>query len=115
MHLGAMQRLHVGGTPFIGAKTHWGPGLQVTTFAVMQRAGFTLRGFRLSHLVLNMIAFSIFFATMLFSFGWVLGSLAILFVFVGVNNAHRQLRIRMGLACSLDRACASRVAIPVDL
>jgi hypothetical protein len=64
MHLGAIQRLHVGGTPFIGAKTHWGPGLQVTTFAVMQRAGFTLRGFRLSHLVLNMIAFSIFFATM---------------------------------------------------
>jgi hypothetical protein len=77
-HLGALQRMHLGATPYIGAKTQYGPGHQLLTYITMQKSGFTLLGFRLSHMLLNIVGCSILFATMLYSFGWALGIVTIL-------------------------------------
>jgi hypothetical protein len=87
-------------------------GQAFPTFAVMQRAGCTLRGC-VSHLVLeydrifDLLREDVVFVRL--GIGLACDPL----VFVAVNNVHRQL-LRMGLACSLDRACAGRGAIPVD-
>src|SRR5262249_42378619 len=55
VHLGGMQRIAQGATPYIEARTQYGPGLQFVAYKLMQSTEFTLRGFRLAHMIMNLV------------------------------------------------------------
>ena len=78
VHLGPLQRIWLGATPYIGAKTQYGPGHQLLSYAVMRQAGFTLVGFRLGQVLFSVIGFGLIFTSFLFAYGWGLGALSIL-------------------------------------
>src|SRR5262245_6450656 len=77
VHLGPLQRIAKGGLPYVEARTQYGPGHQLITYAMMRDSEFTLRGFRASVLTLNIVAESLWFAVMLYAFGWCVGLAAI--------------------------------------
>jgi len=74
-HLGSLQAISQGATPFVGARTQYGPGHQLITYALMQRLGFTMAGFRLSHVIVNIAGAGVLFGTAFFAFGWGAGAL----------------------------------------
>jgi hypothetical protein len=102
-NLGALQRIHLGATPYVGAKNQYGPGRQIVTYAIMQWTGFTMFGFRLSEILLNVVGYSILFATIFFSFGWPLGL---------VRAARRWIWLCKPFAFRLASICTERV--PAD-
>jgi hypothetical protein len=79
VHLGPLQKLAQGAVPYVGAKTQYGPGHQLVTYLMMGQTEFTLRGFRASFFVLNIVAEGILFSVVLYSLGWAVGLVAILF------------------------------------
>jgi hypothetical protein len=72
-HLGAIQLIRQGAVPYVEAKTHFGLGHQMFSYAVMSATEFTFRGFRLAHVTANFFATWLLFATMVFAFGWLTG------------------------------------------
>src|SRR5262245_16268837 len=81
-HLGPIQRIDNGATPYVEAQTQYGPGHQFVSYYLMRSSEFSLVGFRASHFLLNMLAEGIRFSLFLIGFGWVAGTLAILVSFV---------------------------------
>ena len=77
VHLGSLQSVHNGRTPFIRAQTQYGPGHQIVSYALMRQTEFSLWGFRLSHLILNFLAEGIRFSILLIAFGWAEGAAAV--------------------------------------
>src|SRR5215510_8699271 len=82
MHLGPIQRIDNGATPYVEAQTQYGPGHQIVSYYLMRSSEFSLVGFRASHFLLNMLAEGIRFSLFLIGFGWVAGTLAIMGSFV---------------------------------
>ncbi len=73
VHLGPIQAISQGARPYVEAQTQYGPGHQFAAYKLMQSTEFTLRGFRASQLVINMVAIGLLFSLLLFAFGWPLG------------------------------------------
>jgi hypothetical protein len=74
-HLGSLQAISQGATPFVQARTQYGPGHQFITYFLMRHVGFTIAGFRLSHLIFNIFGAAMLFGTAFFAFGWSVGAL----------------------------------------
>ncbi|CAN5188575.1 hypothetical protein BH09PSE3_BH09PSE3_00440 [soil metagenome] len=68
-HLGAFQRIAQGATPYIDARTQYGPGHQIVTYAMMHGSDFTLRGFRMSQTWLNLAAIAVLMSMWIIAFG----------------------------------------------
>jgi hypothetical protein len=77
IHLGSIQRIDNGATPYVEAQTAYGPGHQFLSYHLMRFTEFSLVGFRASHVMLNMLAEGIRLSLFLLAFGWVAGTLAI--------------------------------------
>jgi hypothetical protein len=77
-HLGGLQAISQGAIPYVEAHTQYGPGQQLITYYFMQNTEFTLRGFRASFFVMNILAEGLRFAIMLIAFGPIAGFAAIL-------------------------------------
>lgn len=77
VHLGAFQRIAQGAVPYVDARTQYGPGHQIVSYALMRSGGFTLRGFRLSQAWLNLGAVAVLFSLWFFAFGAQLGAIVI--------------------------------------
>src|SRR5665213_864525 len=73
-HLGSLQAISQGATPYVKARTQYGPGHQLVTYYLMRNIGFTIAGFRLSQLILNILGIAILFGTAFFAFGWGVGA-----------------------------------------
>jgi hypothetical protein len=82
MHLGPIQRIDNGATPYVEAQTQYGPGHQIVSYHLMRSSEFSLVGFRASHFILNMVAEGIRLSLFLVAFGWVAGTLAIALSFM---------------------------------
>lgn len=74
VHLGAFQRIAHGAEPYLDARTQYGPGHQIATYAMMRASDFSLRGFRLSQAWLNLIAIAALLSLWFFAFGWRIGA-----------------------------------------
>jgi hypothetical protein len=73
-HWGSLQAISQGATPYVQARTQYGPGHQVITYFLMRNLGFTIVGFRLSHIIFNILGAAILFGTAFFAFGWSVGA-----------------------------------------
>src|SRR5262249_34269478 len=78
VHLGSMQRIAQGATPYVDARTQYGPGFQYVAYKLMQSTEFTLRGFRLAHMIMNLVTVALLFSIILFAFEWPIAIGAIL-------------------------------------
>ncbi len=74
VHLGSLQRISQGARPYVDARTQYGPGHQFVTYKLMQSTEFTLRGFRLAHMLLNLVTVALLFSIVLFAFRWTVGA-----------------------------------------
>ena len=59
VHLGSLQGIRQGLLPYLEAETQYGPGHQLLTYWTMERIGFSLYGFRISHLLANLVAMAL--------------------------------------------------------
>lgn len=73
VQLGGLQAIANGATPFLEARTQYGPGQQLLIYKLVRLTEMSVRGARLAHLLVNCAAIAVVFATMLFAFEWAVG------------------------------------------
>jgi hypothetical protein len=78
VHLGSLQGILRGATPYVGAHSQYGPGYQTLCFLWMHYFSFSLQGFRTFFLLSNYFEEWIKFSILLFAFGATRGTLAVL-------------------------------------
>jgi hypothetical protein len=69
VHLGALQRIREGATPYIEALTQYGPGNQLILYHLTEAFGFTAHGFMASNLLVNAICVALLFSLASVLFG----------------------------------------------
>lgn len=79
VHLGSLHGIDQGLVPYLEAQTQYGPGHQLSTYRMMENIGFSLKGFRVSHLLANLAAMTLLYFCYLMSFPWriALGMIAV--------------------------------------
>lgn len=70
IHLGGLAAIDQGHIPFVEAETQYGPGYQILSHEFMALGDFSLYGFRLSHLVLNLLAMALVYYLYMAVFRW---------------------------------------------
>lgn len=70
VHLGSLQQIKDGATPYIEALTQYGPGNQLLLFYLTDMLGFTVHAFVLSNLAINAACIAILFGTSFLLLGW---------------------------------------------
>jgi hypothetical protein len=82
MHLGPLLSIAQGAIPYVGAQSQYGPGQQIVIFEFMHNIEFTVRGFRASFFLLNIVAETISFSLMFVRFGWATGLIGVALYFI---------------------------------
>jgi hypothetical protein len=87
MQLGPILSIAQGAVPYVGAQTIFGPGHQVIIFEFMHNIEFTLRGFRVSFFLMNIIAETIAFTLMFLGLGWTAGLVGVGLSFIFYSDS----------------------------
>lgn len=87
VHLGPLLSIDQGNTAYVEARTQYGPGHQLVTYALMKGIDFSMAGFRISFLLLNFLAQFAVYAIAFFSLGWFGGILCVLFAQVILSGS----------------------------
>src|SRR5262245_25292874 len=82
VHLGHLLSIAQGAIPYVGAQSNYGPGQQIVTFEFMHNIEFTMRGFRASFFLLNIVAETISFSLIFLRFGWATGLIGVALYFI---------------------------------
>ena len=77
VHLAGYQAMNQGATPFLEARTQYGPGQQLVLYSIGRHLEFSVRGFRAAHLLVNLATIAVIFSVVLMAYGWRVGSVAI--------------------------------------
>lgn len=77
VHLAGYQAMNQGATPFLEARTQYGPGQQIALYSIGHHLEFSVRGFRAAHLLVNLATIAVIFSVVLMAYGWRVGSVAI--------------------------------------
>jgi len=77
VHLGSFQAISQGAIPYVEATNQYGPGYQIVSYGIMRHTDFSVLGYRVSFVLLNVLAETILYTLMFVAFGWVPGAIAL--------------------------------------
>ncbi|SEP07782.1 hypothetical protein SAMN02990966_03848 [Rhodospirillales bacterium URHD0017] len=77
VHLGALEQIRLGATPYIEAQTQYGPGNQLLAYALTKAFGFSNHGFHAGVLLVDVVCIVAFFVIVqqILGLGWALAGL----------------------------------------